>query len=58
MAAVSIDKCRAAARQWLSNAQPSIAVAGLPGKLVRGLQLSARTRAMRWTYELQEHRKL
>jgi predicted Zn-dependent peptidase len=58
MVAVSIEQCRAAARQWLSQAQPSIAVAGLPGKLVRGLNLSARTRAMRWTYELQEYRKL
>jgi predicted Zn-dependent peptidase len=58
MAAVSIEQCRATARQWLSEAQPSIAVAGLPGKLVRGLNLSARTRAMRWTHELQEHRKL
>lgn len=58
MAAIPLDQCRAVARQWLSQAQPSIAVAGLPGKLVRGLNLSARTRAMRWTYELQEHRKL
>jgi len=58
MMAVEIERCRATARQWLSEAQPSIAVAGLPGKLVRGLNLSARTRAMRWTYELQEHRKL
>jgi hypothetical protein len=55
---VSIEQCRATARQWLSDAQPSIAVAGMPGKLVRGLNLSAHTRAMRWTYELQEHRKM
>jgi predicted Zn-dependent peptidase len=54
---VSIERCRDTARQWLSDAQPSIAVAGLPGKLVRGLNLSAHTRAMRWTYELQEQRK-
>lgn len=57
MAAVDIEQCRATARRWLSDAQPSIAVAGLPGKLVRGLNLSARTRTMRWTHELQEHRK-
>jgi hypothetical protein len=30
----------------------------LPGKLVRGLNLSAHARVMRWTYELQEQRKL
>lgn len=56
--AISIEQCRATARRWLSDAQPSIAVAGLPGKLVRGLNLSARTRTMRWTQQLQEHRKL
>jgi predicted Zn-dependent peptidase len=55
---VSMDACRATAREWLSNAQPSIAVAGLPGKLVRGLGLSAHTRAMSWTYQLQEQRKM
>ena len=55
---ISVEQCRATARNWFADAQPSIAVAGLPGKLVRGLNLSARIRAMRWTKDLQEHRKL
>jgi predicted Zn-dependent peptidase len=58
MLQISLEQCRATAQRWLSNAQPSIAVAGLPGKLVRGLNLSAHTRVMRWTYELEEQRKL
>ena len=55
---ISIEQCRATAQKWLSNAQPSIAVAGLPGKLARGLNLDARIRALQWTYDLQEQRKL
>lgn len=55
---ISLEQCRATAAQWLSNAQPSIAVAGMPGKIARGLNLNAHFRAMRWTYELQEQRKL
>ena len=54
---VSIEQCREVARQWLSDVQPSIAVAGLPGKLTRGLNLSAHIRAMRWTHDSQERRK-
>jgi predicted Zn-dependent peptidase len=55
---ISIEQCRATAQKWLSSAQPSIAVAGLPGKLARGLNLDARVRALQWTYDLQEQRKL
>jgi predicted Zn-dependent peptidase len=54
---VSLDQCRAVARRWLAEAQPSVAVAGLPVKLLRGLQLSARVQEMYWTHELQEHKK-
>jgi predicted Zn-dependent peptidase len=55
---ISLDECRRAARRWLTDAQPSIAVAGMPSKIAGGLNLNARFRAMRWTYDLQEHRKL
>jgi len=55
---ISIEQCRATAQKWLSGAQPSIAVAGLPGKLTRGLNLDARVRSLQWTYDLQEQRKL
>jgi len=54
---ISLEQCRDVARHWLSGAQPSVAVAGLPGKLVRGLNLSARTRAMRWTDAPQEYKR-
>lgn len=55
---ISLEQCRATAARWLSDAQPSIAVAGMPGKIVNGLNLNARFRALRWTYDLQEQRKL
>jgi predicted Zn-dependent peptidase len=55
---ISLEQCRATATRWLTNAQPSIAVAGMPGKLVNGLNLNAHFRALRWTYDLQEQRKL
>jgi predicted Zn-dependent peptidase len=54
---VSLEQCRAVARRWLSEAQPSVAVAGLPVKLLRGLQLTARVQEMYWTDELQGHKK-
>ena len=54
---ISLEQCREAARHWLSNVAPSIAVAGLPGKLAQGLNLSAHIRVMRWTDELQEQKK-
>jgi predicted Zn-dependent peptidase len=54
---ISLEQCRAVARHWLSDAQPSVAVAGLPGKVVRGLNLSARVRSMRWTAAPQEYKK-
>jgi predicted Zn-dependent peptidase len=54
---ISIDQCRAVARHWLSEARPSVAVAGLPVKLVRGLHLSVHVREMYWTDKLQEQKK-
>jgi zinc protease len=54
---LSLEQCRAAARHWLSGAQPSLAVAGIPSKLARGLNLSANVRTMRWTQQLQEYKK-
>lgn len=55
---ISLDRCREVAARWLDGAQPSIAVAGVPVKLVRGLGLGARVREAYWTTELQEHKKL
>jgi len=54
---ISLEQCRDVARRWLSDVHPSIAVAGLPGRLIRGLNLSAHVRIMRWTDQLQEHKK-
>lgn len=55
---ISLERCREVAARWLDGAQPSIAVAGVPVKLVRGLGLGARVREAYWTTELQEHKKL
>jgi len=54
---VSIERCREVARRWLSRAAPSIAVAGMPVKLVKGLGLGARVRELYWTDRLQEQKK-
>jgi predicted Zn-dependent peptidase len=54
---ISVEQCRAVARHWLSEARPSVAVAGLPVKLVRGLNLSVHVREMYWTDKLQEQKK-
>ena len=55
---ISLERCREVAARWLDDAQPSIAVAGVPVKLVRGLGLGARVREAYWTTELQGHKKL
>jgi predicted Zn-dependent peptidase len=55
---ISLERCREVAARWLDGAQPSIAVAGVPVKLVRGLGLNARVREAYWTTDLQEHKKL
>jgi predicted Zn-dependent peptidase len=57
IAQVSLARCRDVARRWLSRARPSIAVAGLPVKLVRGLGLRANVRRLYWTDRLQEPKK-
>jgi predicted Zn-dependent peptidase len=54
---VTLERCRDVARRWLEDAQPSVAVAGVPVKLVRGLGLGGRVRELYWTNELQEHKK-
>jgi predicted Zn-dependent peptidase len=54
IAQVSLARCRDVARRWLARARPSIAVAGLPVKLVRGLGLGANVRRLYWTDRLQE----
>jgi predicted Zn-dependent peptidase len=54
---ISIERCREVGRRWLSDAQPSVAVAGLPVKLVRGLGLGAHVREMYWTDKLQQQKK-
>lgn len=55
---LSLERCREVAARYLDGAQPSIAVAGVPVKLVRGLGLGARVREAYWTTELQGHKKL
>jgi predicted Zn-dependent peptidase len=54
---ITLERCRDVARRWLADAQPSVAVAGLPVKLVKGLGLGGRVRELYWTDELQEHKK-
>jgi predicted Zn-dependent peptidase len=54
---ISIERCREVGRRWLSDAQPSVSVAGLPVKLVRGLGLGAHIREMYWTDKLQQQKK-
>jgi predicted Zn-dependent peptidase len=54
---ISIERCREVGRRWLADAQPSVTVAGLPVKLVRGLGLGAHIREMYWTDKLQEQKK-
>jgi predicted Zn-dependent peptidase len=54
---ITLERCREVARRWLADAQPSVAVAGLPVKLVKGLGLGGRVRELYWTDELQEHKK-
>jgi predicted Zn-dependent peptidase len=57
MMQISSESCRGVALRWLANAEPSVTVAGLPVKLVRGLGLGASVREMYWTDELQEQKK-
>jgi predicted Zn-dependent peptidase len=54
---VSVERCRQVAAKWLSRAGPSIAVAGLPVQLVRGLGFRANVRRLYWTDELQSGKK-
>jgi predicted Zn-dependent peptidase len=54
---ISIERCREVARRWLADAQPSVAVAGVPVKLAQGLGLGAHVREMYWTDKLQEQKK-
>lgn len=48
-ARVDLVRCRDVAHQWLSAAQPSIGVMGLPGRFVRGLELDARVSKFYWS---------
>jgi predicted Zn-dependent peptidase len=54
---VSLERCRQVARRWLSRAEPSIAVAGVPVPLVRGLGFRANVRHLYWTDRLQGGKK-
>ena len=54
---VSLESCRQVAAKWLSRAEPSIAVAGLPVPLVRGLGFRANVRRLYWTDQLQGGKK-
>jgi len=54
---VSLERCRQVAAKWLSRAEPSIAVAGLPVPLVRGLGFRANVRRLYWTDRLQGGKK-
>lgn len=54
---VSLERCRQVAAKWLSRAEPSIAVAGLPVPLVRGLGFRANVRRLYWTDQLQVGKK-
>jgi predicted Zn-dependent peptidase len=54
---VSLERCREVARTWLSGAQPSIAVAGAPVQIARGLGFAANVRRLYWTEQLLEPKK-
>jgi predicted Zn-dependent peptidase len=57
IAQVSLARCRDVARRWLARAKPSIAVAGLPVKLIRGLGLGANVRRLDWSDRVQGPKK-
>jgi len=54
---ITLERCREVAAKWLNDAQPSIAIAGLPVKLLRGLGFRTNVRRNYWTDELLEQKK-
>ena len=48
IAGIDLARCRDVARRWLSPAQPSIGVMGLPGRFVKGLGLDVRVNKFYW----------
>ena len=55
---IDLARFREVAERYLSTANPAITVTGYTPNFIRGLALDAEVRQVRWTDELQEHRKL
>jgi len=49
IARIDVARCRDVAERWLSSAQPSIGVMGLPGRFVDGLGLDVHVTKFYWT---------